>query len=206
MKLTSALLFTTLLPLSVGMANAKSPSDKQEHQTLKKIEKILTCDTNSMPDILVPLIYKVNGHSTFNRRDSYIGEYTLLPDTLFLYNQPIEAIYVTKFMGEQNKDYYQYTTILPETANISILAKSAGLNYDGWDGKYVRKGNNRVGIFELVVAHVQFKSSDFRFTQKCIQKQFNAILSYFKKRIENRLKKIDKISLSVYLRFLIAKS
>ena len=38
--------------------------------------------------------------------------------------------------------------------------------------------NNRVGIFELVVAHVQFKSSDFRFTQKCIQKQFNAILSY----------------------------
>ena len=77
MKLTSALLFTTLLPLSVGMANAKSPSDKQEHQTLKKIEKILTCDTNSMPDILVPLIYKVNGHSTFNRRDSYIGEYTL---------------------------------------------------------------------------------------------------------------------------------
>ena len=147
MKLTSALLFTTLLPLSVGMANAKSPSDKQEHQTLKKIEKILTCDTNSMPDILVPLIYKVNGHSTFNRRGGGGGGYTLLPDTLFLYNQPIEAIYVTKFMGEQNKDYYQYTTILPETANISILAKSAGLNYDGWDGKYVRKGNNRVGIY-----------------------------------------------------------
>ncbi len=139
-----------LLPLLLAsQAQAESYSEKKRSMNAKnskQLEKILTCNTNEMPSNLVPLIYKLSGHSTFNRRDSYIGEYTLLPETVYIFNQPVESIYISKFMGDSNKDYYQYTSVLPENANVSILAKAAGFAYDAWDGKYIKNGNNKVQI------------------------------------------------------------
>ena len=103
--------FFLLLGISIPMlAVAESGAEKQrkaQSSTARQIEKILTCETSEMPSKLVPLMYKLNGHNTFNRRDSYIGEYTFLPNTLFVYNQPIERVYISKYMGELNKDYYQ---------------------------------------------------------------------------------------------------
>ena len=139
-----------LLGISFPMlATAESGAEKQrkaQSSTARQIEKILTCGTSEMPSKLVPLMYKLNGHNTFNRRDSYIGEYTFLPNTLFVYNQPIERVYISKYMGELNKDYYQYSTVLPESANPSILAKSAGFEFDSWNGRYAKADNSKAQL------------------------------------------------------------
>lgn len=139
-----------LLGMSIPMlAAAESSAEKQrkvQSSTARQIEKILTCETSEMPSKLVPLMYKLNGHNTFNRRDSFIGEYTFLPETLFVFNLPIERVYISKYIGEMNKDYYQYTTVLPESANPSILAEYAGFEFDSWNGRYAKKGNSKIQL------------------------------------------------------------
>ncbi len=139
-----------LLGMSIPMlAAAESSAEKQrkvQSSTARQIEKILTCETSEMPSKLVPLMYKLNGHNTFNRRDSFIGEYTFLPETLFVFNLPIERVYISKYIGEMNKDYYQYTTVLPESANPSILAKYAGFEFDSWNGRYSKKNNSKIQL------------------------------------------------------------
>ena len=45
-----------------------------------------------------------------------------------------------------NKDYYQYTTVLPESANPSILAKYAGFEFDSWNGRYSKKNNSKIQL------------------------------------------------------------
>ena len=139
-----------LLGMSIPMlAAAESSAEKQrkvQSSTARQIEKILTCETSEMPSKLVPLMYKLNGHNTFNRRDSFIGENTFLPETLFVFNLPIERVYISKYIGEMNKDYYQYTTVLPESANPSILAKYAGFEFDSWNGRYSKKNNSKIQL------------------------------------------------------------
>ncbi len=139
-----------LLGISIPMlAAAESGAEKQrkaKSNTARQIEKILTCETNDMPSKLVPLMYKLNGHNTFNRRDSFIGEYTFLPETLFVFNQPIERVYISKYIGELNKDYYQYTTVLPESVNPSMLAEYAGVEFNSWNGRYAKNGNSKIQL------------------------------------------------------------
>lgn len=138
-----------LLLVTHSIASAETGAEKmmKSHSVSStRIEKILMCETSELPSTLVPLFYKINGYSPFSRRESYIGEYTFLPGTLRIYNQPVERVYISKFMGEHNKDYYQYVTVLPDNANAAIVAKYAGFAYDDWNGKFINKGNNKVQI------------------------------------------------------------
>lgn len=109
----------------------------------RQLENALLCEKPLPPKKIYDLVSELNGTNPQNRSDSFRGIYTV-PFGFYILDQQVTEFNITRFLSEDERYTYRYTTPLPNLSPSEVAALLEIKQND--ETKQYERGNLRIRV------------------------------------------------------------